>query len=151
SVRTCRGTWGGLIRSTGCGTFLRLRPGSCNWRRKSADRWACTTFMWSARWDRRAGKRVVPVANRWLWSAVSGQRRRYTWSMVRARGAELGFPGCGSKSMSAKVFVPHLPDLIHPSDYSTDPDGREVRLRVRITADGVEVLGDSMRPGVLEA
>lgn len=53
--------------------------------------------------------------------------------------------------MSVKVFVRHLPDLIHPSDYASDPEGREVRLRVRVTADGVEVLGDAMRPGELEA
>ena len=47
-------------------------------------------------------------------------------------------------------FVDHLPDLIHPEDYPTDPDGRRVRLRVRVTADGVEVLGDAMRPAKLE-
>jgi hypothetical protein len=53
--------------------------------------------------------------------------------------------------MARTVFVPHLPDLIHPADYATDPGGGEVRLRLRVTADGVEVLGDAMRPGELEA
>ncbi|MCP4663126.1 MAG: hypothetical protein GY856_47655 [bacterium] len=47
-------------------------------------------------------------------------------------------------------FVEHLPDLIHPQDYSSDPEGRRVRLRIRPSADGVEVLGDAMRPAVLE-
>jgi FtsH ternary system-associated peptide len=47
-------------------------------------------------------------------------------------------------------FVPDLPDLIHPEDYASDPEGRRVRLRVRITDDKVEILGDAMRPQVLE-
>lgn len=47
-------------------------------------------------------------------------------------------------------FVDHLPDLIHPEDYPSDPDGRRVRLRIRATAEGVEVLGDAMRPAELE-
>ncbi len=48
-------------------------------------------------------------------------------------------------------FVEHLPDLIHPEDYPSDPDGRRVRLRIRTSAEGVEILGDAMRPAVLEA
>ncbi len=47
-------------------------------------------------------------------------------------------------------FVEHLPDLIHPEDYPSDPGGRRVRLRIRASADGVEILGDAMRPAVLE-
>jgi len=47
-------------------------------------------------------------------------------------------------------FVEHLPDLIGPEDYPDDPDGQRVRIRVSVTADGVEVLGDAMRPEVLE-
>lgn len=47
-------------------------------------------------------------------------------------------------------FVPHLPDLIHPTDYAGDPDGRRVRLEIRVTANGVELLGDAMRPATLE-
>jgi hypothetical protein len=53
--------------------------------------------------------------------------------------------------MTKKAFVPHLPDLIHPADYPADPDGRVVRLRLRVTANGLEVLGDAMRPAELEA
>ncbi len=47
-------------------------------------------------------------------------------------------------------FVEQLPDLIHPEDYPSDPDGRRVRLRIRTSADGVEILGDAMRPALLE-
>lgn len=49
------------------------------------------------------------------------------------------------------AFVPHLPDLIDSREYAADPDGRKVRVRVRVTAEGVEVLGDAVRPGELEA
>jgi hypothetical protein len=52
--------------------------------------------------------------------------------------------------MPAFRFVPHLPDLIQPEDYAGDPDGRRVRFQIRATADGVEVLGDAMRPEGLE-
>jgi hypothetical protein len=52
--------------------------------------------------------------------------------------------------MAEYRFVPELPDLIHPEDYATDPDGRRVRVRIRITEDRVEILGDAMRPQVLE-
>ena len=50
-----------------------------------------------------------------------------------------------------KTFVPHLPDLIHPEDYPADPLGRTVRLRIRMTPNGIELLGDAMRPAELEA
>jgi hypothetical protein len=47
-------------------------------------------------------------------------------------------------------FVPNLPDLIHPEDYASDPEGSRVRIRIRVTEDRVEILGDAMRPQVLE-
>ena len=47
-------------------------------------------------------------------------------------------------------FVPHLPDLIQPEDYPGDPMGRRLRFRIRATAEGVELLGDAMRPETLE-
>jgi hypothetical protein len=47
-------------------------------------------------------------------------------------------------------FVPDLPDLIQPEDYASDPDGRRVRIRISVTEDRVEILGDAMRPQVLE-
>lgn len=48
-------------------------------------------------------------------------------------------------------FVEHLPDLISPEEYAADPNGRRVRVRFRVTAGGVEVLGDAVRPLDLEA
>jgi hypothetical protein len=53
--------------------------------------------------------------------------------------------------MSDHRFVAELPDLIHPEDYAGDPEGRRVRIRIRATAGGVEILGDAMRAPELEA
>lgn len=52
--------------------------------------------------------------------------------------------------MSDRRFVEHLPDLIAPEEYAGDPAGRRVRVRIRVTAEGVEVLGDAVRPDELE-
>lgn len=52
--------------------------------------------------------------------------------------------------MAEYRFVDHLPDLIHPGDYAGDPEGRRIRVRIRVTDIGVEVLGDAMRPDELE-
>ena len=51
------------------------------------------------------------------------------------------------------TFVDHLPDLIDPHDadaHRADPRGRRVRLQVRVTESGIEILGDSMRPEPLD-
>jgi len=48
-------------------------------------------------------------------------------------------------------FVPALPDLIDPSEYDDHPAGNLVRIQIRITDAGVEILGDAMRPVTLEA
>lgn len=53
--------------------------------------------------------------------------------------------------MAEYRFVAHLPDLIAPEDYPSDPEGRRVRIRIRPTEDGVEVLGDAGRPAAVEA
>ncbi|MFD1930522.1 MULTISPECIES: radical SAM-modified peptide, FtsH ternary system-associated [Nonomuraea] len=50
----------------------------------------------------------------------------------------------------AHRFVENLPDLIQPEEYQDHPEGRLVRVRIRVTDDGVEVLGDAMRPEVIE-
>ncbi|MEU7898009.1 radical SAM-modified peptide, FtsH ternary system-associated [Nonomuraea sp. NPDC049152] len=47
-------------------------------------------------------------------------------------------------------FVEDLPDLIRPEEYQDHPEGRLVRVRIRVTDEGVEVLGDAMRPEVVE-
>lgn len=52
--------------------------------------------------------------------------------------------------MPTHPFVCHIPDLIQPADYEADPDGRLVRLRVRVTSDGLEVIGDAVRSEALE-
>lgn len=53
--------------------------------------------------------------------------------------------------MPRVAFVEHLPDLIDSREYADDPEGRRVRVRVRVTADGIEILGDAVRPAELEA
>lgn len=52
--------------------------------------------------------------------------------------------------MSDYRFVEDLPDLIQPEEYADHPEGRLVRLRISVTADGVEILGDAFRPEVFE-
>lgn len=52
--------------------------------------------------------------------------------------------------MSGYRFVENLPDLIQPAEYADNPEGRLVRLRISVTGDGVEILGDAFRPEVLE-
>jgi hypothetical protein len=46
-------------------------------------------------------------------------------------------------------FVAHLPDLITDEDYM-QPEVKRVRLRISITDDGLEILGDSMYAPLLE-
>jgi hypothetical protein len=48
-------------------------------------------------------------------------------------------------------FIEHLPDLIQPEEYAGDPGGKRVRLRIRPTPDGVEILGDAIQAQELEA
>jgi hypothetical protein len=52
--------------------------------------------------------------------------------------------------MTKRTFVESLPDLITPEEYADDPDGRRVKLRIRVTEHGVELLGDAVRPKELE-
>jgi hypothetical protein len=47
-------------------------------------------------------------------------------------------------------FVDHLPDLITEEDYRDPPDRKKVRIRITITTNGVEILGDSMYAPLLE-
>ena len=53
--------------------------------------------------------------------------------------------------MTRYEFVQHLPDLIHPNEYASDPDGRKLRVRIAVTAEGLEIIGDAVRPECLEA
>jgi hypothetical protein len=54
------------------------------------------------------------------------------------------------REVNKTKFVAELPDLISPASYEDDPGGRQIRLRIRVTADGIEILGDAMRPERLE-
>ncbi|SDG79127.1 hypothetical protein SAMN05421505_10836 [Sinosporangium album] len=47
-------------------------------------------------------------------------------------------------------FVEHLPDLIDARHYAEQPEGRLVKLRISVTDEGVEILGDAFRPELLE-
>jgi hypothetical protein len=55
-----------------------------------------------------------------------------------------------STQSCATRFVPHLPDLITEQDYQDAPQTKRIRLRISLTGDGVEVLGDTMHAPVLE-
>jgi hypothetical protein len=46
--------------------------------------------------------------------------------------------------------VPHLPDLISPEEYDAHPHGGLVRIRVAVRDGAVELLGDAIRPELLE-
>ncbi|MFE9448061.1 radical SAM-modified peptide, FtsH ternary system-associated [Streptomyces sp. NPDC006739] len=49
------------------------------------------------------------------------------------------------------VFTEAIPDLIGPEEYAEHPHGHLVRVRIRITGSGVEVIGDALRPSAVEA
>ncbi|MET9077836.1 MULTISPECIES: radical SAM-modified peptide, FtsH ternary system-associated [Streptomyces] len=52
--------------------------------------------------------------------------------------------------MTEYRMVEHIPDLIQPEEYEEHPEGRLVRISIRVDGDGVQVLGDAFRPEVLE-
>jgi hypothetical protein len=62
----------------------------------------------------------------------------------------LGLRTILEKLMSHYRFTQQLPDLIHPEDYSNDPQGRRIRFQIKTTPQGIEILGDAMRPATLE-
>ena len=59
-----------------------------------------------------------------------------------------------SKTIEPQVpalrFVAHLPDLIKKEDYFDPPNNKKVRIRIMLTENGVEIVGDSMSPYLLE-
>lgn len=52
--------------------------------------------------------------------------------------------------MTSYRFVENLPDLIGPEEYAEQPDGGLVRFSITVGEDGVQILGDAIRPEVLE-
>jgi hypothetical protein len=53
-------------------------------------------------------------------------------------------------STSQHVFIDQLPDLIDASEYPRYPRGTLVRIRISVTGTGVEILGDGLRPELIE-
>ncbi len=47
-------------------------------------------------------------------------------------------------------FVSHLPDLIQEEDYLECTEQKKIRLRIDMTDEGVEILGDSMYAHLVE-
>lgn len=50
-------------------------------------------------------------------------------------------------------FVPYLPDLMERDEYADDgtaPGERTVKIRIRVTPEGVSILADTQHPLVLE-
>ena len=47
-------------------------------------------------------------------------------------------------------FVSHLPDLIKEEDYLECTEEKKIRLRIEMTDEGVEILGDSMYAHLVE-
>ena len=52
--------------------------------------------------------------------------------------------------MAEYRFAERIPDLIDAEEYAQYPRGRRVRLRIRRTEEGVEIVGDAVRPDELE-
>jgi hypothetical protein len=48
------------------------------------------------------------------------------------------------------IFTESLPDLIDASEYERYPDGTLVRLRISVSENSVEILGDGLRPELVE-
>jgi hypothetical protein len=47
--------------------------------------------------------------------------------------------------------VAHLPDLRNADDHEGDPAGRRVRVRLRVTPQGLQIIGDAVRAAEIEA
>jgi FtsH ternary system-associated peptide len=61
-----------------------------------------------------------------------------------------GAPDPNPSTAANVVFIPHLADLIMPDEYADHPDGRLVRVQIRVTDDGIQILADGFRPAVVE-
>ena len=48
------------------------------------------------------------------------------------------------------VFTESLPDLIDAKEYSRYPSGALVRIKISVTDTGVEIIGDGLRPELIE-
>lgn len=48
------------------------------------------------------------------------------------------------------VFIDRIDDLMRPEDYREASGRKKIRIRIKNTADGLELVGDSLYPGELE-
>ena len=56
----------------------------------------------------------------------------------------------GKQSEVAVQFVDHIPDLMTWDDYDVAHEKKVVRFQLRVTDEGLEIIGDSPYPGLLE-
>jgi hypothetical protein len=47
-------------------------------------------------------------------------------------------------------FVSYLPDLITQEDYLSSPEEKKIRVRISISEQGIEIVGDSMYAHLVE-
>lgn len=47
-------------------------------------------------------------------------------------------------------YVAYLPDLITEEDYKAPPNEQKVRVQIKVTEDGIQILGDSIYASLLE-
>ncbi len=55
-----------------------------------------------------------------------------------------------NKKKPAISYVNHLPDLMSWDDYEVSHERKLVRIRLRVTEQGLEILGDSPYPHLVE-
>ncbi len=53
-------------------------------------------------------------------------------------------------SGTAIRFVAHLPDLMTATDYTAPDSDHKVRVRISVTEQGIEILGDALNENLLE-
>ncbi|WP_309111553.1 radical SAM-modified peptide, FtsH ternary system-associated [Saccharothrix sp.] len=52
--------------------------------------------------------------------------------------------------MTNYEFVDSLPDLVQPEEYADHPTGGLVRLRISVENGEISILGDALRPELIE-
>lgn len=55
-----------------------------------------------------------------------------------------------SKQPPRARFVDHLPDLINPEDYCRENNRKKIRVQIKITDQGIEIVADSPYPFLLD-
>ncbi len=68
----------------------------------------------------------------------------------RRKDAEIRREEKKGKQMTERKYVQQIPDLIQPSEYERDPQGKRMKFRIRVSGKGIEIVGDAQRPEELE-